>query len=61
MIKIFKHLMLEKMLYFFWEASEETQNIANLKLDQDTDYDVEIAAQNMHGYIQQLLRDFQPK
>ena len=53
--------MLEKMLYFFWEASEETQNIANLKLDQNTDYDVEIAVQNMHGYIQHLLRDFQPK
>ena len=43
------------------ETIEEIQNLVNVKLDQDTNYDAEIAAQNIHEYIHHLMRDSQQK
>ena len=33
----------------------------NVKLDQDTNYDVETAVQNIHEYIRHLMRDSKQK
>ena len=43
------------------ETIEEIQNLVNVKLDQDTNYDLEIALQNIHKYIRHLMRDSQQK
>ena len=40
---------------------EEIQDLVKVKLDQDTNYDVEIAVQNKHEYIKHLMRDSQQK
>ena len=43
------------------ETIEEIPNLVNVKLDQDTNYDAEIEAQNIHEYIHHLMRDSQQK
>ena len=43
------------------ETIEEIQNLVNVKLDQDTNYDLEIALQNMHECIRHLIIDSQQK
>ena len=43
------------------ESIEEIQNLLNVKLDQDTKYDVETALQNIHKYIRHLMKDSQQK
>ena len=43
------------------ETIEEIQNLVNVKLDKDTNYDVETAVQNINEYIKHLMRDSQLK
>ena len=43
------------------ETIEKIQNLAKIKLDQDTNYDAEIAVQNIHEYIKHLMRNSQQK
>ena len=43
------------------ETIEEIQNLVNVKLDQDANYDLDIALQNIHEYIRHLMRDSQQK
>ena len=50
-----------KNLIFCVKQIEEIQNLVIVKLDQDTNYDVEIAVQNIHGYIRHLMRDSQQR
>ena len=50
-----------KICYILCETIEEIQNLVNLKLDQDTNYDLEIALQNMHEYMRHLIIDYQQK
>ena len=40
---------------------QKIQNLAKKELDQDTNYDAEIAVQNIHEYIKHLMRDSQQK
>ena len=40
---------------------EKIQNLAKIELDQDTNYNAEIAVQNIHEYIKHLMRDSQQK
>ena len=39
------------------ETIEEIQNPANVKFDQDKNYNAEITVQNTHEYIKQIMRD----
>ena len=43
------------------EVIEKIQNLVKIELDQDTNYDVEIAVQNIHEYIKHLMRGSQQK
>ena len=45
----------------FCEVIEKIQNLVKIELDQDTNYDVEIAVQNIHEYIKHLMRGSQQK
>ena len=38
---------------------QKIQNLAKKELDQDTNYDAEIAVQNIHEYIKHLMRESQ--
>ena len=51
----------EKNVIFCVKQIEEIQNLVIVKLDQDTNYDVEIAMQNIHRYIRHLMRDSQQR
>ena len=50
-----------KKCYILCETIEQIQNLFNVKLHQDANYDVEIAVQNIHEYIKHLMRDSQQK
>ena len=50
-----------KKCYILCETIEQIQNLVNVKLGQDANYDVEIAVQNIHEYIKHLMRDSQQK
>ena len=50
-----------KKCYILCETIEEIQNLVTVELDQDANYDVEIAVQNIHEYINHLMRDSQQK
>ena len=40
---------------------EKIQNLGKIELDQNTNYDAEIAVQNIHEYIKHLMRNSQQK
>ena len=43
------------------KQTDKIENLVIVKLDQDTNYDVEIAVQNLHEYIRHLIKDSQQK
>ena len=56
----FAHL-LGLFVRFCVKQLKKIQNLVKIELDQDTNYDVEIAVQNIHEYIKYLMRGSQQK